>query len=154
VRRILFYTLIGVSLVACKSSSSGLSKAINESKAQGEDKSVQSIILETAANARTLYVDTQDWGAVTPATLQQAEPTYEYSAGPSTDKYRLSVVSSTTDGIVIAAKSKSGTCFVLRMVPPSGAQLESRKEYGKGPCSAADVSKVKFSFDVGNGWWN
>jgi type IV pilus assembly protein PilA len=84
-------------------------------RSRAQDKSAESSLRNALTAAKTIYTDQQDYTVATAnaaAELTKVEPSLTYPS-PSTDPKEVSVFA-TPSVIVMAAKSKSGTCFVLR----------------------------------------
>jgi type IV pilus assembly protein PilA len=84
-------------------------------RSRAQDKSAQSSLRNSLTAAKTIYTDNQDYTLATPTALTGVEPslTFPASGTASTDPKQVSVFA-TANVIVMAAQSKSGTCYVIR----------------------------------------
>ncbi len=114
---------------------------------KAQNRQAESNLRNAYSNARTLYTDTQDWGNVSVAGLTAAEPSLTFQAAASTKPQQISVTSTTAGGIILAARSNSGTCYVLRETAAGGAQ------YGTGSCDSGSVGGVTFNADPATAGW-
>ena len=84
---------------------------------RAQDRAAQSNLRNAYASAKTIYTDTQQWSTVTPAMVQDAEPTLTVDAAASTESDMVSLaVGASEEWIVLAVESDSGTCFMLAEV--------------------------------------
>lgn len=113
---------------------------------KAQNRQAESNLRNAYTNAKGIYSDSTDWGTVNTTNLAAAEPSLTFQATASTTAKQISVTASTA-GIVLAARSASGTCYVLRENEGSGA------EYGTGSCDSGSVGSVTFAADPTTGGW-
>ena len=84
-------------------------------RSRAQDRAAQSSLRNGVIAAKTLYTDAQDYTTATPAALLAVEPslTYVAAATVSTGASNMSVATTTTT-VIMAALSKSGTCFWMK----------------------------------------
>jgi prepilin-type N-terminal cleavage/methylation domain-containing protein len=81
-------------------------------KAKANDRSAQASLRHAFTNAKTIVADADSFSGVTPSSLAKAETSLRFTAGDSDGPGVVSVDAGASD-IVLAAQSKSGTCFAL-----------------------------------------
>jgi len=102
----------------------------------GGDRPTQSNLRNALTAAKTIFTDNDSYAAVTPASLQQVEPSLAYRTGPVTAAGGTTVSINTigAGSVVLAAASPSGKCFFLRDDVHTGTQYASSSE---AQCNAA-----------------
>lgn len=75
-----------------------------------QDVQAQATGQQTIQSVQGLYAETGAFAQITPDALKRFEPTFTYTAGPSTDPNTVSVASTAND-VGIAVRSTSGTCL-------------------------------------------
>jgi hypothetical protein len=75
-----------------------------------DDVQAKATVQQTVASVQQLYAEQGSYGAVTPAALRGVEPSVQYTGDASTGPKVVSV-SSSSDGVGLAVRSASGTCF-------------------------------------------
>ncbi|MGZ6913628.1 MAG: prepilin-type N-terminal cleavage/methylation domain-containing protein, partial [Acidimicrobiia bacterium] len=81
-------------------------------KQRAQDKAAQSSLRNALTNAKGIYTDSDSYSGATTTALAAAEPSLSFTTGTSTGAKNVSVASNATT-IVMAAKSASGTCYVI-----------------------------------------
>ena len=84
-------------------------------KQRAQDKAAQSSLRNALTNAKGIYTDSDSYTGATVAALTAAEPSLQFKANgtASTGAKEVSVLSPTTAWIIMAAKSSSGSCYVV-----------------------------------------
>ena len=84
-------------------------------KQRAQDKAAQSSLRNALTNAKGIYTDTDSYTGATTTALGQAEPslTFVATGTASTGAKEVSVNPVSASWIIMAAKSSSGTCFVI-----------------------------------------
>jgi hypothetical protein len=78
-----------------------------------EDVQAKMTAQQTTTAVQQLYAEQGSYGAITPNALRGVEPAADYTGGASTGPNLVSV-SSSSDGVGLAVRSASGTCFLER----------------------------------------
>ena len=102
---------------------------------RAQDTAVRSNLRNALAAAQSVYSETQNYTNVTAAALAAEEPGLTFVNAVSTAPKEISVDTSASDKIVIAAKSVSGKCFVIRNVTTPGATAGTMS--AEGSCDAS-----------------
>ena len=107
-------------------------------KQRAQDRAAQSSLHNGLTAAKVVYSDRGDYTLATVATLTGVEPalTWVTAASASTGPNAVSVDPASTNYIVIAALSKSGTCFYVSD-DESGAGLGAQFARSNGGCTAS-----------------
>ena len=124
-------------------------------KTRAQDKAAQSGLRNALTNAKAIYTDTDVYTNATPSALQTAEPSLTFTAGTSTGPKVVSVAAS-AQGIVMAALSASGVCWVVG----DGANGPGTvfRNLGAATCTAPAASTLPVSIPTtvnstsGGGW--
>jgi type IV pilus assembly protein PilA len=108
---------------------------------KAQDRAAQSDLRNALTAAKTIYVDSQDYTSVNAASggLASVEPSLTYVSGTaSTDPKIISVNATSASHLVLAAQSKSGTCFYIVDDTASGS---AGTQFGKatGSCVSTTV---------------
>lgn len=85
-------------------------------KSRAQDKAAQSSLRNALTNAKGIYTDQDSYGASSAALvtgLTAAEPSLTFQTAASTGAKVVSVDVRSTTGVVMGAKSSSGSCFVI-----------------------------------------
>jgi type IV pilus assembly protein PilA len=123
---------VGFILVAKRGGEEAASAAKSDltGASDAQDREAQSSLRNGLAAAKTAYTDTGSYAQVTPEALGEIEPSLTLTAGPSGDRFTVSVAV-TEQSVGLAAMSTSGTCFWLRDDEAGGGTT-----YGSGsPCT-------------------
>jgi type IV pilus assembly protein PilA len=90
-------------------------------RSRAQDRAAQSSLRNTLAAAKTIFTDAETYASATTTALQAAEPSLVFvaSATASGGANNLSVNPGTTT-FIAAAKSSSGTCFLIQDNTTSG----------------------------------
>ncbi len=125
------------------------------SKARASDRDAQTSLRIALSNAKAVYADTDSYAEVTVAALHAAETGIGFTTAVSTGPKLVSVDASTA-GVILAAKSPSGTCYVVGDTGSrSGTVFGS---LGTSACSASAVPALPSSVPTalhitsGGGW--
>jgi type IV pilus assembly protein PilA len=108
---------------------------------RAQERAAQSSVRNGLTAAKTIFTDTESYTLVSATTMEGVEPSLEYTAesGVSTDKNqvswtRLDLIGAATDheGLVLAAESQNGKCFVLMdlAVDPNAAASGAGQDAG------------------------
>ena len=81
-------------------------------RTRAQERSAQSNLRNALTAAKTLYTDTEDYTAATPAALENAAPELAYAATASTGEKVISVATNATK-VQLAVWAKSGKCFTI-----------------------------------------
>ena len=124
-------------------------------KGRASDRAAQTSLRIAFTNAKAIYVDSKSFSDVTVGALRTAERSLSFTAGASTAPKEVSVASSAS-GIVLAAQSAQGTCYVIGDGgPPAGTVFGT---LGSSSCDASTVpplpSAIPTALHVsgGGGW--
>ena len=109
-------------------------------RTKAQNRAAQSNLRNGFTGAKTILADGGDYTAATPAALAAAEPAMTFQAAVSTGPKIVSVAVTATT-VTMAAKSDSGTCYVLKDSTAAGG---GGTTYGTGSCDAASVAAVVF----------
>ena len=115
---------------------------------RAQDKAAQSSLRNGLTAAKTIYTDSETYADATPAELGEVEPslTFNATAVPSDGPKVVSVGSTASNLMVMAAESKSGKCFWIRdNTQGPGTEFAS----GSGTCSATGAPTTGWD---GDGW--
>jgi type IV pilus assembly protein PilA len=116
---------------------------------RAQDKAAQSSLRNGMTAAKTIYTDSEDYADATVTELGDVEPSLTFAATgtASTGPKEVSVGSTASNLIVMAAESKSGKCFWIRD-NTQGPGTEFASGTG-GTCSATGAPAAGWS---GDGW--
>ena len=83
---------------------------------RAQNRAAQSSLRNGLTAAKTIYTDGEDYRAATTTALAGVEPSLQFVAGDadSTGPNMVSVATPSANEIVMAAKSRSGTCYAIR----------------------------------------
>jgi hypothetical protein len=123
-RRVAWLVVGGIAAVGAIAGSMVLTRSGGEQVAASERTAVSQIGAADDVQAKTtaqqtttavqqLYAEQGSYGAITLNALRGVEPAADYTAGASTGPNVVSV-SSSSDGVGLAVRSASGTCFLER----------------------------------------
>ena len=148
VEALLVTAVIGVLLVIAIPSFLG-------TRARVQDRSAQANLRVALTNAKALYADTESFAKITATTLHDAETSLDFTSAPSTAPNMVSVHSG-SGGIVLAAQSRSGVCYVVGdAANAAGAVFQN---VGTASCAAASITSLPNSpptddtASPGSGW--
>ncbi len=107
-------------------------------KQRAQDRAAQSSLKNGLTAAKVVFSDRADFTLATTATLVGVEPDLSWvaSATASTGPNEMSVNPASTNYIVIAARSRSGTCFFISD-DESAASVGAQFAKAGGSCSAS-----------------
>jgi hypothetical protein len=142
-RRVAVLVVGGIVAVVAISGVMALMKRGGDEAAAGERSAVSQIgaaddvqakmtAQQTAGAVQQLYAEQGAYGAVTPNALRGAEPAAQYTGGASTGPNVVSV-SSSSNGVGLAVRSTSGTCFLERVAATG-------MTYGTGTTCTGDAA--------------
>ena len=113
-------------------------------KSRAQDKAAQSSLRNALTNAKGIYTDQDSYGATSAALvtgLTAAEPSLQFtSTAPSTTAKLVSVNVISTTGVVMAALSSSGTCYVIG--DSANGPGTVFKNLGTASCDASTVTTL------------
>ena len=124
-------------------------------KARAHDRSAQTSLRIAITNAKAIYADTESYANVTLASLTAAETGVVFTSGPSTKPSVVSMQSGSA-GIVFAARSASGTCYVIGDAANAAGTVFG--SLGASSCDASTVPPIPTSVPTalhitsGGGW--
>jgi len=124
-------------------------------KARAHDRSAQSSLRIAITNAKAIYADTDSYAKVTLASLKAAETGVVFTNGPSTKPSVVSMQTGTA-GIVFAAESATGTCYVIGDAANAAGTVFG--SLGSASCDASTVPPMPTSVPTalhissGGGW--
>jgi len=115
------------------------------SRTRAQDSAAKSSVRNALSAAQSIFSQTQDYSGVNPGTLGTEEPSLTFAAAAtdvSTGPNNI-VVSTTTDTIFLAAKSKSGSCFGLKysVTPGSAGTFQAQPT----TCSATGAAAATYT---------
>jgi type IV pilus assembly protein PilA len=115
-------------------------------RSRAQDRAAQSGLRNTLAAAKTIFTDTEAYTSANSTNLASSEPSLSYvaSASASTDANTISVNPAATV-FIAAAKSKSGTCFLIQDNTASGTT------YAKLGSSSTCAANATATFSA-TGW--
>lgn len=106
---------------------------------RAQNRAAQSSLRNALTAAKTIYTDGEDYQDATPAALADVEPSLSFAAGAtaSSGPNNVSVDSPSANLIVMAAESRSGTCYAIRdNTQGPGTEFAT---VGSGACSAQNA---------------
>lgn len=113
---------------------------------RAQDRAAQSNLRNAITNAKTIFTDHEDYQEATPSALNTNEPSLTFQTATSDDAKKISVATPDDTTIVMAAKSNSGTCFLIKDSVGAGGP---GTQYAKGSCDASAPGSPSWST---NGW--
>ncbi len=124
-------------------------------KTRASDRDAQTSLRIALSNAKAVYADTDSFATVTVTSLRAAETGIDFTNAASTGPKLVSVDSSDR-GVVLAAKSPSGVCYVIGDTgSKSGTVFGS---LGTSACNASTVPALPddvptaLHISSGGGW--
>jgi type IV pilus assembly protein PilA len=111
---------------------------------KAQDRATQANLRNALTAAKTAYVDSQNYTSdVAAGVYASIEPSLTFSSAASTSQGVISVNSSASDTIVLAAKSASGQCFYIKDDTGQTGTSTAGTFYAKqaasgGGCNATD----------------
>jgi type IV pilus assembly protein PilA len=103
---------------------------------KAQDRAAQSNLRNALTAAKTAYVDSQNYQSdVSSGAYSSIEPSLQFVSGASTGQGIISVASSSSDQIFLAAKSASGTCYFIQDDTGSTGAAPAGTTYAKQPVS-------------------
>ena len=124
-------------------------------KTRASDRSAQSSLRIAITNVKAIYSDTESFTEVTVGALSAAESSLRFTSGPSTGPNLVSVASA-IDGVVLAARSSTGTCYVIADTGPAAGTVFG--SLGSSVCDASTVPALPTTpptalrITAGGGW--
>jgi type IV pilus assembly protein PilA len=119
---------------------------------RAQDKAAQSSLRNGLTAAKTIYTDSETYADATPAELGEVEPslTFNPTGTASNGPKVVSVGSTASNLMVMAAESKSGKCFYIRdNTQGPGTEFASDSD---AACSATGAADVPAGSWDGDGW--
>jgi type IV pilus assembly protein PilA len=124
-------------------------------KGRASDRVAQTSLRIAFTNAKAIYVASNSFSDVTVSALRAEESSLNFTNAPSTAPKMISVASS-SNGVVLAAQSMEGTCFVIADGgTPAGAVYGS---LGSSSCDASNLPSIPTAIptplhaSAGGGW--
>lgn len=124
-------------------------------KERVQDRSAQSSLRVALTNAKALYADTESFAKVTTTTLHDSETSLDFTSAPSSAPNVVSVHSG-SGGIVLAAQSRSGVCYVVGDAANVAGTVF--RNLGTASCDAGSITSLPNSAPTddiaspGSGW--
>ncbi len=114
-------------------------------RSRAQDKQTQSSLRNSLAAAKTAYTDADTYTGITDATLNSLEPSITHVAAgvASTGPNQVSVSAIDASTFVLAAKSKSGSCFAIKDVT-TGTAGTTYAKVTTGACTATNAASATF----------
>ena len=112
-------------------------------KSRAQDKAAQSSLRNALTNAKGIYTDQDSYGASSAALvtgLTSAEPSLTFQTAASTGAKVVSVNVLSSTGVVMAALSSSGSCYVIG--DSANGPGTVFKNLGTASCDAATVTSL------------
>lgn len=117
-------------------------------RTRSQDRATQSNLRHAFTGAKALYTDKQDYTQVTIAELQADEPsmTFHDASSPSVGPKDIAVNEVDATTVVLAAKSGSGNCWLLKEVLTGSGGTFFGTHGSNTPCDAAPAAATSGSW--------
>lgn len=119
-------------------------------RSRAQDKSAQSSLRNSLTAAKTVYTDSEDYTTANATALTAVEPSLTFGDSTVSGQPKEVSVEATPQVIVMAALSKSGTCFVIRddLTPNSKKPGTTFSTIPTGACTPTAAMETSATADT------